>query len=481
MTQTDPSSESRFSKQIFLGFLSSVLIAVTILAGARLIANLEWLHVLIITTLSLILSGALMAHLLSKALHEPLRHLNQQLGGMQEKVSVTSQELSAQAESSKALINDLPIGVLIFNRNLELIRLNQKARQLIGASEEINRDDLSKLIIERLEQLRGAIEPINFLEWLEKAKDSKIQDVKRWPMAVSKHADHLAAYDLVVRYNRQDSHGYELVILMIDRLEEYESQEKQMEFISLAAHELRGPITIMRGLIEVFQQELGDKLDEDHSELLSRMSISGRQLAGYIDNILNASRIDHETFAIKPVETDWPKLLNTLLEDVRLRAKARNRNLEVHADSGLPTVSVDATAISHVVNNLVDNAIKYSRDGGRIVINVHLKDGLVETTVQDFGVGIPANVVNNLFTKFYRSHKSKQIVSGTGLGLFLCKAITEAHGGNIWVRSSEGRGSTFGFTLPNYKDAKKQADNPDESGIIRGSHGWIKNHSMYRR
>jgi len=148
----------------------------------------------------------------------------------------------------------------------------------------------------------------------------------------------------------------------------------------------------------------------------------------------------------------------------------------------LPTVAVDSTAILHVLNNLIDNAIKYSSDNGKVVVSAKVKDTQVETTIQDFGIGIPANVVENLFTKFYRSHRSKQIVGGTGLGLYLCKAIVEAHGGSIWVRSTEGSGTTFGFTLPTYasvSDTLKAGQN--ETGIIRGSHGWIKNHALYRR
>jgi signal transduction histidine kinase len=106
---------------------------------------------------------------------------------------------------------------------------------------------------------------------------------------------------------------------------------------------------------------------------------------------------------------------------------------------------------------------------------------MVETSVQDYGVGIPSSVLPNLFTKFYRDHRNRAQFGGTGLGLYLSKAIVTAHGGSLSVRSKEGEGSTFSFTLQPYAQiAEAQKLNGDQ-GITRSAHGWIKNHSLYRR
>ena len=109
------------------------------------------------------------------------------------------------------------------------------------------------------------------------------------------------------------------------------------------------------------------------------------------------------------------------------------------------------------------------------------KEGLVETTVQDFGAGIPSGIIGNLFDKYYRSHRSRTEVGGTGLGLYLSKAIVRAHGGRIWVNSREGQGSTFGFTIMPYAKLADEQKNGDNNDITRGAHGWIKNHSLYSR
>ena len=135
-----------------------------------------------------------------------------------------------------------------------------------------------------------------------------------------------------------------------------------------------------------------------------------------------------------------------------------------------------------MLTNLLDNAIKYSGTSKQILVKSTLtQDGLVETTVQDFGVGVPEGVMPHLFTKYYRDFRQRSQVGGTGLGLYLCKTIVAAHGGNIWVRSKPGEGAIFGFTILPYAKLADELKNQDNSDITRSAHGWIKNHSLYRR
>jgi signal transduction histidine kinase len=165
---------------------------------------------------------------------------------------------------------------------------------------------------------------------------------------------------------------------------------------------------------------------------------------------------------------------------LQLRARVHNIELELTVAENLPQVAVDRISMHEVINNLIDNAIKYSGASKRIVINSQANSqGLIETSIQDFGIGIPESVINQLFQKYHRSHRSSTQISGTGLGLYLCKALVSAHGGNIWVRSKEGQGSIFTFTIIPYDQISKEQA-AGEDGIIRGAHGWIKNHSLYR-
>lgn len=467
-------------KALLYGHFVNIFFGIIIFSTCHLLLKLPTIQSVILTISGTLVMSVVVSWLGTRKLSEPIAALNKELEALNEKVNTSTTELTKQSEGNMALVDSLPVGFLVFNNKTELTKGNKNAYALLGYAEAPEVD--TSQILQQVKQLRSNGSQVNFTDWLHEARSSKIQLVKRWPMVKITNGENTVVCDMIAHYNKADTYGNDLVLLFIDRTEEYDRQEKQMEFISLAAHELRGPITIMRGLVDILQDEAGPTLSKEHNELITRIIVSARQLAGYVDNILGASRVDRETFEVHPTEANWQSVVEQSVRDLTVRAEAHHRTLEFNIAKDLPSVAVDSSAIMHVINNLVDNAIKYSPENGKVIINAVLKEDLVETTIQDFGIGIPANVVDNLFTKFYRSHKSKQIVSGTGLGLYLCKAIVEAHGGGIWVRSTEGSGTTFGFTLPTYASVADQikAGN-NEEGIIRGSHGWIKNHALYRR
>lgn len=473
-----------------LGHSINIIIALCIFLLSHYILDHPTVLSIIITLIGTIVGAVISSVVGTKRLTVPVHTLSQELHRLHEKINASANALTKLSTESHAFSEALPIGIITLNAKDELTHINAKALQQLSfpntpegeeAEEVLKTEDIFSRIIE-IESHQSNTTSIT--DWLHEAKTKKIQDSHVWPLIASEDTEGKPiAYDMLVRYNKEDTFGYEVVILLIDRSQEYTRQEKQMEFISLAAHELRGPIAVLRGLVDIFREELEPDMSTDHKELLHRMRVSTRQLAGYVDNILNVSHIEKDDFTVRLSEAAWQDVLQQALSELSIRANAHYRIIETHIPKDIPHVAVDVTAILHVINNLVDNAIKYSRVDGVIKIKVEQKEDVVETTVQDFGVGIPANVIDNLFTKFYRSHISRGAVNGTGLGLYLCKAIITAHGGNIWVRSSEGKGTTFGFTLPTYVSVAENLknNNNEGSGIIRGSHGWIKNHALYRR
>ena len=215
---------------------------------------------------------------------------------------------------------------------------------------------------------------------------------------------------------------------------------------------------------------------------MHKMKAAAQSLTAFINNMLNVSRIENDKLTLKLHEEQWPEIVKTAIGDLSLRARTRGVELITEVAPNLPTVGADRVGAYEVLCNLIDNAIKYSGGSGKKVTikAVVNSEGLVETTVQDHGNGIPTAVLPSLFEKFYRSHRSRNQVGGTGLGLYLSKSIVEAHGGEIWVRSKEGEGSTFGFTMVPYTKLAEEQKNGDNNDISRGAHGWIKNHSLYR-
>ena len=317
--------------------------------------------------------------------------------------------------------------------------------------------------------------------WLNDCAQNAVTETEVWErVRLNLPDDRRKQFDLAAHYSNNDSNGLETILVMIDRTLQYERDDHDLTFVALAVHELRTPLTIMRGYVEVFEDELSPNLNNEQTTFMHNMGASAQQLTSFVSNILNVARVEENSLYLNLKEETWKDVLLTACKDMELRAKVRNKRLVYDIAENLPTVAVDKVSIYEVVANLIDNAIKYTHTDEEIVIKTYEKDGMVETTVTDKGVGIPESTIEHVFDKFYRAHHSKNSVGGSGLGLYLSRAIITAHGGSIWVNSKEDEGSTFGFSLPIYASVADQIKSEDNGSIVRGAHGWIKNHSLYR-
>lgn len=319
-------------------------------------------------------------------------------------------------------------------------------------------------------------------DWLAKNEKSKLTAEYQWTRVANKLPGEKDRrfFDITASYHKNSN--AETVLTLFDRTKLYMPEEDELDFISFAAHELRGPITVIRGYLDVLEDELSSTLQPDQAELMKRLIVSSNRLTSYVNNILNASRYDRRHMKLHLSEETVRHAYDSISDDMQLRASAQNRLLVADIPDNLPTVAIDNNSVGEVLSNLIDNAIKYSNEGGLVHVVARTIPGFVEVSVVDRGIGMPTSVLPNLFHKFYRSHRSRETVAGTGIGLYICKAIVSSHGGTITARSTENEGSTFSFTLPIYDtvaDKLKAGGNSNEVLIEHGS-GWIKNHSMYR-
>lgn len=316
--------------------------------------------------------------------------------------------------------------------------------------------------------------------WLDECEHEAVHAERIWTRIPDGPADTEGRriFDVMASYEKGAL--YETVITLVDRTKSYQIDEEDLNFIAFAAHELRGPITVIRGYLDVLHDELGDVLQDDQHELFRRLVVSASRLSGYINNILNTSRYDRRHLNINLVEDSVQGVYDTISDDMAMRASAQNRLLSVQFPTDLPTIAADRGSLSEVFGNLIDNAVKYSNEGGAISVTADVKGDFVEVIVEDHGIGMPGNVISNLFQKFYRSHRSRETVAGSGIGLYISKAIVESHGGTISVRSAEGVGSVFTVSLPVYATVADKLQSGNNKGLISQGNGWIKNHSMYR-
>ena len=376
----------------------------------------------------------------------------------------------ASATTLERGLNETTAGIVILNHERHVIYANRAAPVRTNMKGE---PELELVFDDSSETLKS---------WLDAREESDVRATKRWRRIANKLVgdEDRRIFDIAASYEKGSD--AETVLVFYDYTSDYQPEDDDLDFIAFAAHELRGPITVIRGYLDVFGDELEDQLDAEQRELLQRLVVSANRLSSYINNILNASRYDRRHLQIHLSEETLANIYATIADDMNQRAHAQNRLLSVQFPSDLPTIAADRASLSEVISNLIDNAIKYSNEGGTVNVSARVDGDEVIVTVQDHGIGMPGSVVSNLFHKFYRSHRSRETVAGTGIGLYISKAIVESHGGKISVRSQEGEGSMFEFSVPIYsKIADKLAGvHSDNSKLISGGGGWIKNHSMYR-
>ncbi len=386
----------------------------------------------------------------------------------------TSQEQVMPAPPN--IVDSLAIPVIGLDANQKIALVNKAAATYIGTTPE---ELIGKQFYDSFKLSFQGDE--TFDNWLKNSRNSKVVATRSWERV--KHVidrDNSKQFDMVASFSNQNTSGAETYIAMFDRSKKYNQDDQEIGFVALAVHELRTPLTLMRGYIEVFEDELGPTLSPELTEFMHRMHVSAQQLTSFVNNILNTARIEENQLSLTLRKENISEILNTAIADLELRAKVHGKHIELTIADGLPPVGVDRTSVHEVINNLVDNAIKYSDKSETITVKCRLNEqGVVEISVQDYGIGIPASVMSELFQKYHRSHKSSTHIGGTGLGLYLSKALVTAHGGNLFVRSKEGEGSIFTFTLLPF-DSVNDGQQNGEDGIIRGAHGWIKNHSLYR-
>ncbi len=379
-------------------------------------------------------------------------------------------EENAQPSQLGAILDTTSTGVVALNSSRQVLYANKAA--------PVHTDPSGATILDLVFQEEDTLE-----RWIKDCDEHAVHGEQIWQRVADKLVgeEGRRIYDVVASY--QKGSEAEVVLTLFDRTDAYQPEDDNLDFIAFAAHELRGPITVIRGYLDVLTDEVGPDLKEDQVELLKRLTVSANRLSSYINNILNASRYDRRHLKVHLREESIADIYDTINDDMRLRAASQNRLLSVEFSKDLPTIAADRGSISEVLSNLIDNALKYSNEGGLVQVSAKVAQDSVKIAVTDNGIGMPGNVVSNLFHKFYRSHRSRETVAGTGIGLYICKAIVESHGGKIEVRSIDGEGSTFEFSLPIYSTVaeKLKADNnSNESLINRDAGGWIKNHSMFR-
>jgi len=225
-----------------------------------------------------------------------------------------------------------------------------------------------------------------------------------------------------------------------------ERAERLRHFLTVASHELRHPVSVVKGYTTMLSGYMDRMSPEELPPILEAIDSSTDRLTSYVDDLLDVSRIENGRFEIQRQETDVVSLVGTSVEELRVRGCDWPFTRKVEDDVGV--VRIDAQKVSKLLIILLDNAVKFSPEGSEIEISVERIDGNTRFSVLDRGIGVPAELEEKIFGRFYQvedvQHHSKP---GLGLGLYIAREIAKAHGGNVWCEPRDGGGSAFHFTV----------------------------------
>lgn len=225
--------------------------------------------------------------------------------------------------------------------------------------------------------------------------------------------------------------------------------EAKNEFISMASHQLRTPLTSIKGYLDMMLEGDLGKISPTQRAVLREAFSSSERMVRLINDFLNVSRLQTGKFTIDKQSVDIAQILRDEVSLLKVVADQRSVEMVLKIDKKIPSLAVDSEKIRQVMLNMIDNAIYYSNPHKKVVITLKSSGKMIEFSVKDSGIGVPKSEQTNLFGKFFRgTNAKKRRPDGTGVGLFLAKKVILSHDGEMIFESEEGKGSTFGFRLP---------------------------------
>jgi len=340
-----------------------------------------------------------------------------------------------EKNKTQAIITNFSDGLFLFDEKSNLVLVNPQAEVFfkIEAKDLINRPILELSTIPALASLAKLLGPeIKGIFRKEfQAKEDLVLEVSTIPIM------------------REEEKLGTLVILH-DVTREKRIERMKTEFVSIAAHQLRTPLSAIKWTLRMFLDgDLGETTKEQRN-FIEKTYGSNERMISLINDLLNVTRIEEGRYLYEPNRADIEVVAQFVVNSYKEESKKRGIKVEFKKpEKKLPLVLIDVEKMRLAIQNLLDNAIRYTRPDGKVTVSLKCVKKEIEVSIKDTGVGIPKDQQERVFTKFFRAANVMRMeTEGSGLGLFITKNIIEAHGGKIWFESEENKGSTFHFTLP---------------------------------
>jgi len=246
----------------------------------------------------------------------------------------------------------------------------------------------------------------------------------------------------------------QILLAIEDITDRKEIERRKDDFLSIASHELKTPLTTIKGYIQVLEKGVPADASDKYKTTLGKVASYVDRLNNLIAELLDVSRIQTGNIELHKLSFDFDAMIHEAIEG--MRTSATQHEIILHGSTNSQVVG-DESHIIQVINNLLSNAIKYSPDAEKVEVNISNVSEYVKVSVKDYGLGMTAEDKKKVFERFFRSGEIQKRFPGMGIGLYICDQIIKNHGGTLWVDSEIGKGSTFSFTVPKKSSRKDEA------------------------
>ena len=424
-----------------IGYGCIVRVAGTMDTVAARIAGMWWEVLLVVITAAMVSLGV--AAIVARVVVKPINSIDlknpdigesySEIAPLLHRISEQNHEIDQQiAELTRSrkefslITENMSEGFIIIDSRTEVLSYNTAALKILGS--DFTGSSRSVLVLNRSEAFRSAVE------------DALAGKRSETDLTLSEKI-----YQVIATPAFTGSSVTGAVMIILDITEKEAREELRREFTSNVSHELKTPLTTIYGISDMLVG--GIVKPEDIPGFAKNIRDEAGRMITLIQDILKLSQLDENTFSDQRERVDLYELAQSAAE--RLRPQADEKHVTISVTGERSEFTGIATVLEEMIYNLLDNAVKYNKQGGRADVDVRSSGDDIVVTVSDTGIGVPADSIDRIFERFYRADKShSRKIGGTGLGLSIVKHGVSLHGGSITVKSSEGSGTTFTMALP---------------------------------
>ena len=379
-----------------------------------------------------------------------ITNITNNLNDLSEVIRLTQENLEQESKRLHSILSYMTDGVLATNRRGQITMINDMAKRQLGVESDdaLNQNILELLKIEDEYELRDLI----------------TQSPEMMIYSQNVNGEYISLRVRFALIRRESGFISGLVAVLHDTTEQEKEERERRLFVSNVSHELRTPLTSVKSYLEALDE---GALYEPVAPDFIKVSLNEtNRMMRMVTDLLHLSRIDNATSHLDVELINFTAFITFILNRFdKMRSQEQEKKYELVRDYPITSVwiEIDTDKMTQVIDNILNNAIKYSPDGGKITVSMKTTDDQMILSISDQGLGIPKEDLPKIFDRFYRVDKARsRAQGGTGLGLAIAKEIIKQHNGFIWAKSEYGKGSTFTIVLPYDKDAVKEEVWEDE-------------------